>query len=73
MTTIDAPRRMDLRLIARKGQARQEALRRADEHLDAIVDELVQAGDRANVNLAAKLAGVPRSTLYRRMGARRAR
>lgn len=70
-TTTD--RRMDLRLIARAGAARKAALERADDRLDAIADELIACGERANVRLAAEVAGVSRGALIRRIASRRAR
>lgn len=60
-------RRMDLRRIGRAGDAIIAARRAEDDALDAVVEELVEAGDCANITLAAKLAGVTRSTLYARL------
>jgi transcriptional regulator of acetoin/glycerol metabolism len=50
---------------------RRAALGAASHYLDAIADELIAAGDFANITLAAKLADIPRSTLYRRIQLRR--
>lgn len=61
------PRRMELPRIAKAGERRKAFLEAADRELDKIVAELHAAGDLANVKLAAELAGVPRSTLYRRL------
>jgi len=64
-------RLMDLRLIGFAGHRRDQALTAAELELDAIADELIAAGDRANIVAAAKVAGVSRTTLYRRMALRR--
>ncbi len=62
---------MDLRKIARAGDARAAAIARADDRLNAIADEVITAGDKGNIKLAAKLANVDRSVLSRRVRDRR--
>lgn len=66
-------RPMDLRRIGFAGHRREQALKTAEAELDAIVDELLAAGPRANISLAANLAGVARTTLYRRLEDERAK
>lgn len=65
------PAPMDLRKIAKAGKVRERALALAEQETDRIADELLAAGERANLNLAATLSGISRTTLYRRMRARR--
>lgn len=65
-------RRMDLRLLARAGEELERRRREEEELVDGIADELIAAGDLANIALASKLTGVSRSTLYRRIEVRRA-
>ena len=67
----DTARRMNLATIAKAGDARRKALERADDRLTAIADEVIAAGDQANVSLAAETARVDRSVLVRRIKARR--
>jgi transcriptional regulator of acetoin/glycerol metabolism len=69
-TPATGGRRMDLRAIARAGERRERALAEAAAELDVIADELLEAGEFANIALAAKLAGVGRTTIYRRLVAR---
>jgi transcriptional regulator of acetoin/glycerol metabolism len=64
--------RMDLKVIGYAGDRRRKALDAADRELDVIADELLASGERGNLALAAKVAGVSRSTLYRRIQAREA-
>jgi len=64
-------RRMDLRVIARAGAERERAHEAAQTALDTIADECIAAGDLANVKLAAKLSGVSRGALIKRIQARR--
>lgn len=55
------------------GRARKRALASADRELDRIVGELerARADDEANVLEVARITGVARSTLYRRLYERR--
>jgi hypothetical protein len=74
-TTTATPtggRRMDLRVIGFAAARREQRLAEAEAELGTIVDELIAAGDFANVELAARLAGVSKGTLYRRLAARQA-
>lgn len=68
----EAGRPMDLRLLAALGERRDEHLAGAETILDRAVGELVDAGPKANIALAAKLVGVSRDTLYSRLERRRA-
>lgn len=63
-------RHMDLRAIGFAGDRRAKLLDAAEEELTKIVDEVIEAGDNANIRLAARVSGVPRRTLYRRLQAR---
>ncbi len=54
--------RMDLAKMARAAAAAE----------DLVVDELVNAGPLANVVLAARISGISRATLNRRLAAKRA-
>jgi len=69
-TTAKTGRRMDLRAIGFAGHRRDAAIAEAAHELELIIDELVAAGDLANVSLAAKLAGVSRTTIYARLAER---
>ena len=69
--TPDGGRRMDLRRIAQAGRRRDRHLASAERELDELADELLDAGNYANLTTAAKIAGVSRTTLYRRLQARR--
>lgn len=72
-TTTKTPaggRRMDLRLIGFAGARRGELLADAEAEVERVVDELEAAGDYANVELAARLLGVGKGLLYRRLAAR---
>jgi DNA invertase Pin-like site-specific DNA recombinase len=65
---------MDLRAIGFAGQRRDDALAAADRELELIVGELLKAGeDEANITLAARLANVSRTTLYRRLAKAKAK
>lgn len=67
-TPAAAPeRRMDLRRIGYAGQARDEALALADAKLDEVVDEVQAAGRLANIALAARIGGVSRDVIYKRL------
>ena len=61
------PRRMDLRRITQAGVAHKIAMTEADQWLNVVADELLDAGPLANVKLAAQLSGFARTTLTRRM------
>ena len=63
-----APNRVDLAKITRAGQRRAGLLAAAEEELELIVAELRGARETANVTLVAELSGVPRATIYRRLG-----
>lgn len=65
---MSAERRMDLRVIGRAGAQRARGLKLQEEAEAAIVAEIRAAGELANVVTASKVSGVPRSTLYRRLG-----
>lgn len=61
---------LDLRLVARAGKRRREALADAEAAIDDVVThvaELRADGQDANVALAARELGVERSTIYRRL------
>lgn len=66
--------RVDLRIIARRGEERDRLLAAAETELDGIVDECIRAeraGGRVNVSLVARLGGVHRHTLAERLKAAR--
>lgn len=65
-------RPMDLRLLAALGERRDGHIANAENVLELAVAELVDAGPKANIALAAKLVGVSRDTLYSRLERRRA-
>lgn len=62
---------MDLDRLAGLGALRRRSLETAEVALANIVDEVARAGDDANVALAASLAGVTRTTIYRRLARQR--
>ena len=64
-------RRVDLRRIAPAGRRRERALKAAERELDELADELLDAGDYANLTTASTVARIPRSTIYRRLEQRR--
>lgn len=69
-------RRMDLRRIARAADRARRARERAEqthaEALDVIVEELLATdGERPNIQAAANVSGIARTTIYRALKARR--
>lgn len=58
---------MDLRRIGFAGAAREDALKLAEDKLNEVLDAVEEAGPNANIALAAKLAGVSRTLIYRRL------
>ncbi len=75
-TTTDTPTDpatlVDLALVARAGERRQQAIDVADLELDAIVREIRrarQAGGRPNLAFIARTTGVSRQTLHARLRA----
>lgn len=64
------PQQMDLRKIGCAGAKRQELLDKAEAKVGEVVDELVRVGEDRNIELASKVSGIARSTLYRRLAKR---
>lgn len=61
--------RMDLQRITEAGDRFRDAEQRRERALEDIVADIIAAGPNRNVQLAAKLSGVSRPTLYARLRA----
>lgn len=64
-------RRMDLRRLAQAGERLAAARAQEAAELEVILDEVDAAGALRNVELAARLAGVTKRTIYQGLKRRR--